>query len=208
MYFVRCLLYLYYMVMCSQEFAYSPIPAHCHLDISCKCNWLLQPSIAMRSLSRWMPSKYPSSFQSIVVDDAACCGQSIWHTTLNHFTAIFPKLPGLASARRKLLLDFMVQGKITEADTPTIWMVATPSGLTSDPPPSSPIFTPDALPVVTLPLYPGLGQAPNMLTCIPSGLLFSTIIVMYFFLEHFLWRLSSSPDIILVPVEKVLWWFP
>jgi len=28
---------------------------------------------------------------------------------------------------------------------------------------SSPIFMPDALPVVTLPLYPGLGQAPNML---------------------------------------------
>jgi len=30
-------------------------------------------------------------------------------------------------------------------------------------------FTPDALPAATLPLYPGLGQAPNMLACIPSG---------------------------------------
>jgi len=28
----------------------------------------------------------------------------------------------------------------------------------------------DALPVATLPIYPGLGQAPNMLACIPSGL--------------------------------------
>jgi len=47
---------------------------------------------------------------------------------------------------------------------------ATPSGLISDPPPSSSIFTLDALPAATLPLYPGLGQAPNMLVCIPSGL--------------------------------------
>jgi len=31
-------------------------------------------------------------------------------------------------------------------------------------------FTPDALPGTTLPIYPGLGQAPNMLACIPGGL--------------------------------------
>jgi len=29
------------------------------------------------------------------------------------------------------------------------------------------IFTQDALPYTTLPIYPGLGQAPNMLACIP-----------------------------------------
>jgi len=34
----------------------------------------------------------------------------------------------------------------------------------------STIFTPDALPDTTLPIYPGLGQAPNMLACIPGGL--------------------------------------
>jgi len=66
------------------------------------------------------------------------------------------------------LLDFMVQGKITEADTLTICLGATPSGLISDPSPSSPIFMPDAIPAATLPLYPGLGQAPNMLACIAS----------------------------------------
>jgi len=33
-----------------------------------------------------------------------------------------------------------------------------------------PHFTPDALPAATLALYPRLGQAPNMLDCIPSGL--------------------------------------
>jgi len=63
----------------------------------------------------------------------------------------------------------MVQGKITEADTPTIQLGDTPSGLISGPPPSSPIFTPDALPAATLPLYPGMGQAPNMPACTPSN---------------------------------------
>jgi len=29
---------------------------------------------------------------------------------------------------------------------------------------------PDALPGTTLPIYPGLGQAPNMPACIPGGL--------------------------------------
>jgi len=54
----------------------------------------------------------------------------------------------------------MVQGKITEVDTPTVQLGATPSELLSEPPPSSSvIFTPDALPAATLPIYPGLGQA-------------------------------------------------
>jgi len=35
----------------------------------------------------------------------------------------------------------------------------TPSGLISNPPPSNPFFTPDALPATTLPIYPGLGKA-------------------------------------------------
>jgi len=89
--------------------------------------------------------------------------------THNHFTALFPGLPGWAGGRRSLLLEFVMQGKITEADTPTIRLGATPSGLITEPPPSSPpIFTPDTLPAATLPLYPGLGQASNMLACIPS----------------------------------------
>jgi len=63
----------------------------------------------------------------------------------------------------------MVQGKITKADTPTIWLGATPSGLTSAYLHHLPIFTPDALSTATLPLHPGLGPAPNMLACVPSG---------------------------------------
>jgi len=49
----------------------------------------------------------------------------------------------------------MVQGKTTEADTPTVEMGTTPFRLISDPPPSSPLFTPDALRAATLPIYPG-----------------------------------------------------
>jgi len=72
----------------------------------------------------------------------------------------------------EILLYSTVQGKITEADTPTIRLGATSSGLISDPPQSSPyFFTPDALPAATFPVYPGLGQAPTMLDCVPNGLI-------------------------------------
>jgi len=63
---------------------------------------------------------------------------TLTHTHTTIFMALFPGLSGWAGARRKLLLDFMVQGKIAEADTPTIRLGTTPSGLINDPPPSSP----------------------------------------------------------------------
>ena len=60
------------------------------------------------------------------------------------------------------LLDFMEQGKITEENAPTIRLDATPSRLLEPPSPSPPpIFTPNALSATTLPIYPGLEQAPN-----------------------------------------------
>jgi len=34
---------------------------------------------------------------------------------------------------------------------------------------------PNALPAATLPLYPGLGQAPNILACIPSGVIYGVM---------------------------------
>jgi len=59
-------------------------------------------------------------------------------------------------------------------DTPTIWMDCHPSRLIDAPISAIPtIFTPDALPGTTLPIYRGLGQAPNMLACIPGGLVLS-----------------------------------
>jgi len=57
-------------------------------------------------------------------------------------------------------------GKIIEASAPTIRLDATPSRPSMLPPPS---FMTDALPVATLPIYPGLGQAMNMLDCIHGG---------------------------------------
>jgi len=69
----------------------------------------------------------------------------------------------------EIFWTFVVQGRISEADRLIIRVGATPSGLISDPPPSSPIFMPDALPAETIPLYHGLGRALNMLACIRSG---------------------------------------
>ena len=50
--------------------------------------------------------------------------------------------------------------KITEASVPTVRLDVTPSGPLMPPRPSSPSFMPDSLPSATLPIYPGLGQAP------------------------------------------------
>jgi len=55
------------------------------------------------------------------------------------FYGPFLELRRWAGARRNFL-NFMVQGKITEADTLTIRMGTTPSVLISDPPPWSPHF--------------------------------------------------------------------
>jgi len=75
---------------------------------------------------------------------ASHCSEASTHThthththARNRFTILFPGLPRWASARRNLPV---VQGKITETDTPTIRLGATPSGLISDPPPSSSYF--------------------------------------------------------------------
>jgi len=64
----------------------------------------------------------------------------------------FRNYPGEAVAGENLLLGFIVPGEISEADTPTIRLTATPCGLISNPPPSSPSHvTLDALPAATLP---------------------------------------------------------
>jgi len=59
------------------------------------------------------------------------------------------------------LVDFMVHGKITEADAPTICLDATPSGLSVPPHPVSLHFYAECSFATTLPIYPGLAQAPN-----------------------------------------------
>ena len=66
-----------------------------------------------------------------------------------------------SSITARHLLDFMVQGKITATDTPTIRLNATPSGLSMPHLHHPPIFTPNALSAASLAIYPGLAQAPN-----------------------------------------------
>ena len=62
--------------------------------------------------------------------------------------------------------------KITQADAPTIRIIdCHPTQTNWCPHLCHPtIFMSDALPGTTIPIYPGLGQAPSMLACIPSGL--------------------------------------
>jgi len=66
-------------------------------------------------------------------------------------------------------LDFMRRGE-DWGSAPTIQLNATPSRQPMPSPPSSPNYTPDSLPTTILPIYPGLGQARNMLDCIVGGL--------------------------------------
>jgi len=82
--------------------------------------------------------------------------------------ALFRDHPG-EPVPEEIFWTFIVQGKITEADTPTIWVGATSSRLNSGPPPSSPHFY-AGCPTATLLLHLGLGRAPNMLACIPGGM--------------------------------------
>jgi len=84
--------------------------------------------------------------------------------THNHFTAIFGNTQ-VSQCQKKSSsgLYGASKNKVIEADTCTIRIGTTPSGPISDPPPSSLIFTLDALPAATLPIYRALGQEPNML---------------------------------------------
>jgi len=97
-----------------------------------------------------------------------CC-HHVSHSLLTHthcrFTALCPALPGWAGTRRHSGFLRGV-GKIREASVPKIRLDTTPSGPSMPPLPSSPRFY--ALPAAQF--DPGLGQAPNILDCIPRGL--------------------------------------
>jgi len=73
--------------------------------------------------------------------------------------AFFSRTTQVNWCQKNVLLNIVVKGGYQEANTSTIWMGATPLRLIINPiclyhPP---IFTPDALPVTTLPVYPWLG---------------------------------------------------
>jgi len=68
-------------------------------------------------------------------------------------------------------LDFLVQNEDNRGRHQHSGWTANPSRLIGAPISAIPtIFMPDALPGTTLPIYSGLGQAPNMLACLPGGL--------------------------------------
>jgi len=89
------------------------------------------------------------------------------HVHTQPFYGRFPVLPGWAGARRNLVDKS--SGEISEAGKSSIRLGATPSGLISNPPPPSRHFYAGCPSCRNPPNLSWLEQAPNMLTCIPSG---------------------------------------
>jgi len=94
----------------------------------------------------------------------------------NHFTALWTlsgttQVSWYQKVHFAIFWIFWCKVKITQADASTIWKDCHPIQTNWCPHLCHPtIFMPDALPGTTLPIYPGLGQAPNMVACIPGGL--------------------------------------
>jgi len=128
--------------------------------------------------------------QSFDVDTLFCtcrsCNLNLWKFkallkfisphTHNHFTALWtlsgtPGVNWYQKVHFAILWIFWSKMKITQADTPTIQMDCHTIQTNWCPISAIPtIFTPDALPGTTLPIYPGLGHSPSMLACIPGDL--------------------------------------
>jgi len=96
--------------------------------------------------------------------------------THNRFTALWKlsrttRVSWYQKVHYAIFWIFWSKMKITQTDAPTVRMdchfIQTNWCPTSA---ISTIFTQDALPYTSLPIYPGLGQAPNKLACIPGGL--------------------------------------
>ena len=77
---------------------------------------------------------------------------TVMQNSLNHLSTF--------SITAHHLLHFMAQGQIAEANAPTACLDAIPHTVGAPPLPS-PIFMLNALSAATIPIYPGLGQAPN-----------------------------------------------
>jgi len=70
-------------------------------------------------------------------------------------------------------------------------------------------FTPYALPSSTLPIYPGLGQAPSMLACIRGALYMYTVLLLFNRLfsrtAWVSWHQKGKPFCILMKEEMMGW---
>ena len=93
----------------------------------------------------------------------------------NHFMALWTlsrttRVSRYQKVHFAIFWVFWSKMKVIQADAPTIWMDCQP--IQTKWCPTSvilTIFMQDALLYTSLPIYPGLGQAPNMLACIPGG---------------------------------------
>ena len=97
------------------------------------------------------------------------------HTHI-HFTALWTlsettRVSWYRKVHFAIFWTFWCKMKITQTDAPTIWMDCHLIQTNWCPISAIPIiFMLDALPGTTLSIYPGSRQAPNMLPCMPSGL--------------------------------------
>jgi len=109
---------------------------------------------------------------------STCCTTIHTH---NHFTALWT-LFGTTWVSQYQKVHFAIfwifwcKMKITQADAPTIRMDCHPIQTNLCPHLYHPHhFYTGCLPDTTLPIYPGLGETPNMLACIPGGLVLQQI---------------------------------
>ena len=121
------------------------------------------------------------------------CTHAKIHTTPNHFTALWT-LSGTTRVSRHQKVHFAIfwifwsKMKITQADAPKIMMDCHPIQTNWCPHLCHPQhLTQDALPYTTLPIYPGLGQAPNMLACIASEVPSKGVKTCFVFLSPVSW---------------------
>jgi len=114
------------------------------------------------------------------------------------------------------LLDFLEQSEDNKGDAPTIRMDCHPI-LTNWRPNlcHAHHFTLDALPGTTLPIYPGLGRAPNMLACISGivrGRLYSSCVQSSMLQCNILlllhgsetWPIRKENEVTLQPSEMIM----
>jgi len=96
------------------------------------------------------------------INHSGYCVKMMHKHAHSRLTTLCPRLPGWAGTRMYMYLhNFMLQGKITEADTPTILLDATPSRLLVPPLPSSTHFYAGCPSCRHPSIYFGLGQAPS-----------------------------------------------
>jgi len=94
--------------------------------------------------NQWPGIILPSSTTKLMREGALvplCLSLIPVHTHKQLFYCPFSQTTRVSQCQKSKLLDFMVQGKITEVDTPTIQLGTTPSRLISDQLSSSPHFS-------------------------------------------------------------------